>query len=275
MNQVIQGTVKELEHRYELEPDDKIIWEIITGRHQGVALFYLLFGRYVDMLRIIYNQQGKTLMDFDDFMLELDIRLYAHECAAIRAYDPTKASFKTYLSHIAHNLAYDLHRKELPTIDSDIVNLDMPFDDANQMKMLIDAINSYPDKESRYVLLKTIEGYKSKEIATMLTSKRQADGELALDEDLKPSYIDTLRSRALKAIRRQIEQTETRDVCFKESYPKKLSSCLVIEEAPSSASGTVLRRGSTRDNLYSSSLFIKNIRKLYNQIMEIEYGTDL
>ncbi len=268
MNQVIQGTVKELEHRYELESDDKIIWEIITGRHQGVALFYLLFGRYVDMLRIIYNQQGKTLMDFDDFMLELDIRLYAHECAAIRAFDPTKASFKTYLSRIAHNLAYDLHRKELPTIDSDIVNLDMPVDDAYQMKMLIDAINSYPNKESRYVLLKTIEGYKSKEIAIMLTSKRQEEGELAMDENLKPSYIDTLRSRALKAIRRQIVQTEAQEVCFKETYPSMLSSCLVIEDLSSLTSGTVLQPEPRRDILDSSGLFISNIRKLYNQIME-------
>ena len=91
MNQVIQGTVNELERRYKDKTDEEVIQEMRVGEHAGEALFYLLFGRYAEMLLLIFNQQTMTIMDFDDFMLELDIKLYAQTCAVIRSFDPHRA----------------------------------------------------------------------------------------------------------------------------------------------------------------------------------------
>lgn len=75
---------------------------------------------------------------------------------------------------------------------------------------LIDAINSYTDGDARYVLFKVIEGCKSKESALMQTSRRHEAGTLNKEEELKPSYIDTIRSRALRDIRKKINFAEHR-----------------------------------------------------------------
>lgn len=173
MNDVIQAAVKRLEPKYKPRSDKEIITEIGLGDSSGDALFYLLFGRYAEMLEAIFRRQSSGRIEFDDFMLELDIRLFVNRCAAIISFDENKASFKTYLGTIAHNLLYDMSAKEMPTRDilEALRQTDCGFDEYG-MSILVDAINSYPNKDSRYVLLKTIEGYKSKEIAAMLTRRR-------------------------------------------------------------------------------------------------------
>lgn len=272
MNYVIQGTVKELGHRYKDMPDEYILQEISMGRHAGEALFYLLFGRYADMLEIIYSQQSLTLMDFDDFMLELDIRMFKDECRAATHFKSEKASFKTYLSTIARNLLYDLREKELPTLDiSALWDTFQDNDDGEEVIWLMEAINTYHNKDSRYVLLKTIEGYKSKEIAAMLTSRRHEEGTLKQDEELKPSYIDTLRSRALKAIRNRIfnkgkkynAEVFEASICPSIAPPSMACGSLPDMSMPAAP---MSRR--VVPLLFKAGLFVNNIRNLYNQMME-------
>lgn len=163
MNDVIQAAVKRLEPKYKPRSDKEIITEIGLGDSSGDALFYLLFGRYAEMLEAIFRRQSSGRIEFDDFMLELDIRLFVNRCAAIISFDENKASFKTYLGTIAHNLLYDMSAKEMPTLDilEALRYVDCGFDEYG-MSILVDAINSYPNKDSRYVLLKTIEGYKAR-----------------------------------------------------------------------------------------------------------------
>lgn len=228
MNDAIRHAVRGLERQYKDKPDEAIIQEMRTGRRAAEALFYLLFGRYADMLRVMYAMQSLTLMEFDDFMLELDIRLSKDGCAGVRRYRPEKASFKTYLSAIARNLLYDLREKELPTLDADSLEDTLRDEwEGEEVMSLIEEINSFPDKDSRYVLLKTIEGYKSKEIAAMLTGRKREEGALHGSEELKPSYIDTLRSRALKSIRRSIMERDKRQrghICCSLRIPSESAS---------------------------------------------------
>ncbi len=269
MNNVIQGTVRKLERKYKGMPDEYVLQEIETGHHAGEALFYLLFGRYADMLEIIYSRQPPALMGFDDFMLELDIRLFKDGCQAVLGFRPEKATFKTYLGTIARNLLYDLREKDLPTID--IFTLWETLrdnDEREEVVRLVEAINSYPDKDSRYVLLKTIEGYKSKEIAAMLAGRRHEEGTLDGKEELKPSYIDTLRSRALKAIRERIfreDASESIDECCYRAS-RRIKSCVCSDEmadmlsaAPKSLVGM---------QLSDPGLFIGNIINLYDRMMK-------
>ncbi len=270
MNNVIQGTVRELEQRYKALSDEAIIREIRTGNHAGEALFYLLFGRYAGMLEMIYNVQPLTLMDFDDFMLELDICLFKNECGAIQQFLPGKASFKTYLSAIAHNLLYDLRDKELPTLDIlTIWNTLHDNDNVMEVMLLVDEINNYPNKNARYVLLKTIEGYKSKEIAVMLTKRRHEEGTLDESEELKPSYIDTLRSRALKTIRKRILEHD------KQFYADSCPACSPQQAQVHSGLYNSVVEASIAYSMQPAEplsvkvgLFINNIMNLYNQIME-------
>lgn len=208
MNQTVEDCVRTLNPLYRGMSDTQVIGEIRTGRNAGEALFYLLFGRYQEMLHSLFVQEATSAMEFSDFMLELNMRLYVQGLVAMKKFDEKKASFKTYLSKIAHNLLYDLRKKEQPKIDCTECILESQDDDGYLMMQLIDAINSYADRDARYVLLKVIEGYKSKEIALMLTSRRQEEGTMDKSETLKPSYIDTIRSRALRNIRKKILESE-------------------------------------------------------------------
>lgn len=279
MNNVVRTTVRELERKYKDMPDECILQEVTTGHHAGEALFYLLFGRHAEMLKFIYSQQSLTLMDFDDFMLELDIRLFKDDCQAILSYQPQKASFKTYLSTIAHNLLYDLREKELPTLDVFALRDTLYYSsEGEEVMWLMEAINNYPNKDSRYVLLKTIEGYKSKEIATMLTSRRHEEGTLAQDEELKPSYINTLRSRALKEIRKQRYGIEKLYDIKERKFCKDLYNIVECEPSRSEISGidddvlfsipVVSQKLFEKKLSFKAGLFIDNIKNLYNQMME-------
>jgi len=274
MNEVIQSTIRKIETRYSGKPDDEIIQDIRKGYHAGESLFYLLFGRYAEMLHVIFGKQAKSSMDFDDFILELDIRLFKDDCRAIRRYQSEKSSFKTYLSTIARNLLYDLREKELPVLDVDALDtvLNNHYN-GDEVISLVEEINTYPNKDSRYVLLKTIEGYKSKEIAIMLTSRRHEDGTLDKNEELKPSYIDTLRSRALKTIRKHIFGTNKLSVC------KDITSVSVrynmdvdefsMPESPIMADQSMDAPMMNVETLFmSAGMFISNIMNLYDQMME-------
>lgn len=224
MNQTVRDTVRTLRPRYTGRTDSEIINVIRIGRNSGEALFYLLFDRYQDMLHSLFAQEATAAMEFSDFMLELNMRLFDKGCTAVKKFDEKKASFKTYLSKIAHNLLYDLRKKEKPTLECTEDVIDATFDDGEQVMQLIDAINSYTDSDARYVLFKVIEGYKSREIALMLSSRRHEEGTLDKEETLKPSYIDTIRSRALRKIRKNMM------IAAKSHEEMSLLSC--IDAAP-------------------------------------------
>lgn len=263
MNEVIQGTVRELEPRYKSRSDNEIIDEIRIGYHAGEALFYLLFGRYAEMLNALFRQQAVPSVEFDDFMLELDIRLFMNRCAAIIAYDERKASFKTYLSRIAHNVLYDMNAKEMPLLDASCIRDSVANVDDVEFYMLVDAINSYPNKDGRYVLIKTIEGYKSKEIAVMLTSRRHEEGTLEEDKELKPSYIDTLRSRTLKALRSRLAAPDLASPSPCMAEPSEACSENVMDmEVKVMAPARF-----ARPDYGFNNMFISNLCDLYNIIM--------
>lgn len=269
MNKVIQGAVRELDSKYHALADEEIISQIRMGRHSGDALFYLLFGRYAEMLEIIYSKQPQTLIDLDDFMLELDIRLFRDDCRALLKFEPDKASFKTYLSAIARNLLYDVKEKEMPTLDVQSISQDLPANaEVEEVMWLIEEINSFPNRDARYVLLKTIEGYKSKEIALMLTSRRHEEGTLAENESLKPSYIDNVRSRTLTAIRRKISAKSN---CYREDSYMPSPSASICFDTCSDYSPKHRRFRAMRtppQKLSAGSVFIHNILDLYKEMIE-------
>lgn len=266
MNQTIEESVLSLQPIYSGLTDAQVIGEIRTGRNAGEALFYLLFGRYQEMLHVLFVQEATAAMEFSDFMLELNMRLYNQGLAAIKRFDETKASFKTYLSKIAHNLLYDLRKKEKPTIDCPDDIIDSTSDDGALMMQLIDAINSYADKDGRYVLFKVIEGYKSKEIATMLTSKRHEEGTLDESETLKPSYIDTIRSRSMRNIRANLNMRERDFYDISAPYSCIDGASPISEpiEAERSAKTSICEE---RTMVYNyCNPFIENLRRLLHEV---------
>ena len=254
MNNVIQSMVKRLKPIYKDYSDVEIINDIRAGLSPGEALFYLLFGRYEEMLHSIFIEKSKPSMEFSDFMLELDIHLFSKDCAVINSYNENKASFKTYLSLIAHNLLHDLKKKEKPMLDVNSIENMVYKNNQDEIMMLVDAINRFPNTDSRYILFKTIEGYKSKEIAKMLTSKKHEEGTLEEDVELKSSYIDTLRSRALKEIRNNIYLAEKREEYYR-TTPEILHEIGVCMDDIKIY----------KSHLHIYNLFVENIQELYKE----------
>ncbi len=199
MSNITRKTALELEPEFGKIPDQALVLRIGQGMDESwKILFYLLFGRYVSMLEAVFAKYAKQCLDFDDFMLELHVKMGKNHFAAITGYKGT-AQFKTYLSTIARNLLFDMGKREKPTIDITAA-YDLPYEDdyeREQITRLIELINTYPDDNTRFVLFKTIEGYSSKEIAPMLAERS--------GKEVIPSYVDTLRSRAYRKLRFQVD----------------------------------------------------------------------
>ena len=204
MNELTHRTALELEAEFGDIPDELLAGRIgEEGQDSWKMLFYLLFARYAGMLVAIFHKYAASGLDFDDFMLELHVKMGKNNFAAVRAFNGS-AQFKTYLSTIARNLLFDIGKREKPSIDIDTVH-DLPCEDdyeREQMGRLLELINAYPDETARFILFKTIEGYSSKEIAIQLTAMRGTE--------VKPSYVDTLRSRTYRKLRSQVQRQEAR-----------------------------------------------------------------
>ena len=225
MNGITHKTALELESEYGGVPDEQLVARIgKEGEDSWKMLFYLLFGRYRSMLEAVFATYAGFGMDFDDFMLELHVKMGRNDFGAITGYKGT-ALFKTYLSTIARNLLFDIGRREKPTIDISTVR-DLPCEDEyerEQMAQLLEIINAWPDETARFILFKTIEGYSSKDIARLLSERR--------GEKVGPANVDTIRSRTYRKIRQQIERTERRilsagapkmamrEMCYDEMVP--------------------------------------------------------
>jgi RNA polymerase sigma factor (sigma-70 family) len=257
INETIAGEVKEVSPRYKDKSDPDIIDEIKSGNDSGIALFYLLFGRYLSMLYALYQRTSSTIMDFDDFMLELDIKLYKNGCTAIRHFN-YESSFATYLNTIARNILYDFSKESGPVIDTEIgISTEDNYD--YRMAEMIDAINRYPNEDSKFVLFKTLEGYQSKEIAVLLSVRRRANGIMTEEKDLKASYIDTLRSRAMKDIRKHLVPEIPR--------AKYLPCEESVERAQNEFQHDISQKVEYDRVLLYTPLFITNLKKMLNEIL--------
>jgi len=222
MSEITHKTAVELESEYGSVPDNQLVARIgKEGEDSWKMLFYLLFGRYVSMLEAEFATYAIRGLDFDDFMLELHVKMGRNNFGAVTGYKGT-ALFKTYLSTIARNLLFDIGKREKPTIDIDTVR-DLPCDDEyerEQMAHLLEIINAWPDETARFILFKTIEGYSSKDIAGMLSERK--------GEAVTPANVDTIRSRTYKKIRRQIERSEERT--FAAEAPRMVMREVLYEE---------------------------------------------
>lgn len=240
MNRIVNEKVAALQTVFNGQTDAGLLDMIFTGHHSGDALFYLMFGRYGAELQTLFNTNGPKQMEFSDFMLELNMKLYNDSFKVLKTFNAAKASFKIWLSKVASNLLYDLRKKERDTYEIND-NLFLIEYDNERIMMLIDEINNYPKPDSRYVLRKVIEGYSSREIAGMLTSLRHEKGTLPADEQLKSSYIDTLRSRALRDIGRNMIKKEREEKRLIIESEEPLECCCIAPRrrtgAPMSAPG--------------------------------------
>ena len=218
-----------MKYRYRFDykelSDQQIVEKILAVPHDEEAAVYLLQDRYNPLLHKLYNQLTKDATLFDDCVNELFIHMKGqdgswHTLATFQ----WRSTFGYWLRGVAFNKFRDVLAK---LIENDGHNISIDSEDPERPKvqihdggeesyeriqrkiMLIEAIEQLKDEDQRFVILKRLQGYRSKEIAILLKNKWQKHGirkynnknELVVPD---AGYIDVLNERAKEILRMMV-----------------------------------------------------------------------
>ena len=177
---------------YSTLSDKQIVEKILATPPDEEAAFFLLHDRYAPLLRNLYKFFIQEETWFDDCVDELFMHLRGKDCS----WD-TLANFewRSTFGYWLRGVAFNKFREVLPKlIGKGGFKVSIDSDDPERPKvqiadggeevyehllrrvMLLEAIRKLKDDDQRFVILKRLEGYKSKEIATMLQEKWQKHG---------------------------------------------------------------------------------------------------
>ena len=145
----------------------------------------------------VYNYAYYSLLNSAEAE-DVTSAVFVKVVANIDKYDASRASFGTWVTHIAHNVLVDYHRTRKPTVSLEKVVVDEPaveddypvLDDRQQRVAKLLACLSEQDRELIY--LKYYQEKKNVEIAQLL--------------DMNPSTVATRLRRALIAMRACAEE---------------------------------------------------------------------
>ena len=229
-----------LYHRnYEKMADQQLVELILAVPHNEEAAAYLLYERYYNMLqgvyynvlKSLYGEDTKCNMWRDDCISEIFIYLRGihGDWHAFSTFE-WRCQFSTWLSGVVYNKMLDI----LPRLiekgnnflsinpDDDDVEQDKPvvqlpdggeddYERREQKVLLLEAIGQLKDDDQRFIILKRLQGYNSKEIATLLQYKWQKHGikkynnkkELVVPD---AAYVDVRTQRAKENLKKIIIQ---------------------------------------------------------------------
>lgn len=209
--------------KYKSLSDKQLIDLIVTKPYNEEAAFYLLYDRYSPKLKKICIQILGNLYWYDDCMGDLYDYLHGekHDWLKIKKFEG-RCHFGTWIGKVAYNrflfnkpkLIGNL--KNTIYIDDDtkgnkLVQLPDKSEDNEDKNLrrilLLEAIGKLKNQDQKFVILKTLQEYKSKQIAFMLKKKWDNDGIVKLNNNHEliipnEGYIDVLRQHAKKELRK-------------------------------------------------------------------------
>lgn len=190
-------------------------------------MVFLLEERYKPLLYGIYHCFTKDIFWYEDCVHDLFIYLKGknQDWHALATFE-WRSSFGTWLKKVAwnsfqksiiiliDNQKKSIHIDDLTSNKSHVLLSDQDEEiyERHQRKLLLfEAISLLKDDDQRFVILKRLQGYNSKEIAELLTSKWQKQGiqrynnkkQLVLPD---AGYVDVRTQRAKENLRRIIEK---------------------------------------------------------------------
>lgn len=182
-----------MEFQYKLDynklSDRQIVEKILAKPHDEEAAAYLLHDRYAPLLLRLYKRLQQEDTWFDDCVDELFIHIKGKDGSwRILANFEWRSTFGYWLKGVAWNKFNEVLPK---LIENGGLNQSMDNDDPEKPKvqlpdggeedfvrlmdkgMLMEAVRQLKDDDQRFVILKRLEGYRSKEIAVMLQTSWQ------------------------------------------------------------------------------------------------------
>lgn len=178
--------------KYKDLSDKQIVKKILAEPHNEEAAAYLLHDRYAPLLHKIYHRFTIEDTWFDDCIDELFMHLKGKDCSwRILA----NFEWRSTLGYWLEKIAYSKFREVLPklignggrnvSIDNDATGkpkLQILGGDEDSYErrlrkvLLMEAIGLLKDDDQRFVILKRLQGYNSKEIAKLLQKKWEKHG---------------------------------------------------------------------------------------------------
>jgi RNA polymerase sigma factor (sigma-70 family) len=210
---------------YKGTSDEELVRLILTPPRNEEAAVFLLYDRYAPLLRSIYKGLTTDLSWYDDCVHELFIHLKGKEQAWLPLTTfANRSSFGTWLKRVARNKFLELLPK---LIDNPEITISVDGDDADkapvqlpdegvedyerrQLKvLLLEAVGQLDDPDQKFVILKRLQGYDSREIALLLQKRWQKHGIRKFNnrhEEVVPdaAYVDVRTQRAKENLRKII-----------------------------------------------------------------------
>ena len=214
----------ELQYRtnYKDFSDEDLVEKIVKPPHNEEAAAYLLHDRYDPLLKSVYQDLTKNLIWFDDCVSDLFIHLKGKEYDwhALSTFE-WRSTLGCWLGGVAKNnfkvtLAKVAPKKViLVSVDEEDKNgntIQLPDEGKEaherlQRKIiLLEAISQLKNDNQKFVVLKRLQGYNSREIAELLKKKWEKHGiklyngrnELVVPT---PTYVDSCMQHAKAALK--------------------------------------------------------------------------
>lgn len=204
--------------KYAKYSDEKIISNIIEPPHDEEAAAYLIYNRYSPLLRNIYRKvfendiswYGDCLNDLYLFLKGKDL-----EWNKLKTFE-WKSKLSTWLSKAAYNRFLEIKPILIGKINNSIyiddnysINspLQLPDDGEQDYErrekniLLLEAISMLKDSDQKFVILKRLQGYNSKEIAQLLQKRWEKHGIVKYNKKKQivvpdAAYVDVRMQRA-------------------------------------------------------------------------------
>ena len=205
--------------------DKQIVDKILAQPHNEEAAAYLLHNRYDPLLQKVYKRLTEDGSWFDDCVDELFMHLKGKDSTwhTLASFE-WRSSFGSWLKGVAKNKFLEVLPK---LIENGGFNVSIDCDDPEKPKVqvpdggeesferrqrkvvLMEAIGQLKDDDQRFVILKRLQGYNSKEIAILLQKKWQKHGikkynnkkELVVPD---AAYVDVRTQRAKENLKKII-----------------------------------------------------------------------
>lgn len=175
-------------HRYENLSDKEIVDLIITEPFDEDAATYLIYDRYEPLCKSICFRTLNNMSRLDELQSELFMLLKGQkqDWQVLKSFQ-WRSSLSTWLNITAYNLSLDLRKKiienegENTSLDDDWNNdeskrltVDVPINEEKQLErhynmlVLNEIIQQLKNPDQRFVVIKRLQGFSSKEVASML-----------------------------------------------------------------------------------------------------------
>jgi RNA polymerase sigma-70 factor (ECF subfamily) len=154
------------------EMETQMIQAALQGQAQG---YRFLMNRYGRQVQLFVAQWVTDMRDVEELTQDVFVRAFEH----LSDYDPQRASFSTWLSCIAHNIALNHLRNQgydpLPLNEEQYSPPDVPewaqdetANEAERLTLLDKAIDSLRPEERSLLHLRYYEGHSLGEIAEVM-----------------------------------------------------------------------------------------------------------